>query len=141
MNWFSKKNLILVAVIFVVGIVWYGLNVSNTSQTSTDGKSLTFSGAAGTKTVAYADLTSIDYVTDPDWGTASGGGSTGFSHYGQWTSTSLGTYTAYVDTRVKACILFKTAKETFAVNVEGADTTHAFYQTCLEWWQNERWKE
>lgn len=136
----SKMKNLIVIVIVVAGftiLYWTG-QIGSVSLDRTDG-GLVISGPDGTTaSIDFQDVVAIEYVAQPDYGSAIDGGERTGILFGGWQSDAFGPYSAFVSTRIEGCILFRTGSGTVAFNYESGDTTRQFYESVLQYWEGQR---
>lgn len=90
---------------------------------------MTFTGPDNkSTTIDFSDIISLEFLSDPDYGTAINGGTLHKCMYGIWDSPSFGTYHAYIDPQYHCCVLIQTNSEVIAFNYESDETTKAFFE-------------
>ena len=90
--------------------------------------SVTITGSSGTKeTVRYDNITSLEFCASPDYGQPLSGAMTNGIREGLWASETFGEYTAYAAESIPCCVFFRTGERAYALNLESADVTRAFY--------------
>ena len=122
-----------VTVLAVVAAYFFFFNPGIRVQPGTDG--LTVSAPKSESvTVAYADVTSLTLVSQPDYGVGKPGGHTGDCLYGQWENDAWGSYQLYVNKKVLLCVVIRTDKTVAAVNESSEQETRALWdmlrQSC-----------
>lgn len=78
--------------------------------------------------VYYTDMTAVDYVQSPDFGTPEGGSIAEDTRLGQWRSPQFGSYRSCTQTGLNSCIWIRTAEGAYVISWESDDTTRALYQ-------------
>jgi len=125
-GWISTLTALLIFAIIFVIVRYTGFFKTVGFTTSEDG--LVFSGpSAGSLTVPFSDIDSIEYIAVPDYGTPTEmGGTKNHYRFGTWISPTLGEYTAYSSTRITPCALIRTTGGLILFNYENEDTTKDF---------------
>ena len=124
-----------VVVIFIIMSLVRGKGVTPVSVSIKDGD-LILTGPDGSETVSFSEIESIEFFESPDYGNASGGSEKAGFRCGTWESPDLGTYTAYLNTGIKGCILIKGTKGAWALSVESNETTKIFAETLTKAWND-----
>lgn len=122
-----QKNGIYALIIFVVFTVIYMFFRPVGIKFSSSDEGLNLQGVRDTSvTIPFTDITSVEYVEEPDYGAPKDGGTEGKYMYGTWESSALGTYEAYVATDIKGCVCIRTEAMNYCFNIERSDTTEEF---------------
>lgn len=132
-KYWKKNYLWSLAVLAVVAAYFFFFNPGIRVQPGTDG--LTVSAPKSESvTVAYADVTSLTLVSQPDYGVGKPGGHTGGCLYGQWENDAWGSYQLYVNKKVPLCVVIRTDKTVVSVNESSEQETRALWdmlrQSC-----------
>lgn len=124
-------SILLLLVVIVVVSLWRS-NGKNAMQMQWREDSVSFTDPEGEEfSLAYADITSTEYVQSWDRGDCLDGGSNSFYHYGLWHNDAVGDYHLYASTSCDSCILFRYDGGYLAVSYESDETTHALYESIL----------
>lgn len=124
--------LVILAIMIVISIVSF---VRGENAVGFDWKesSVQITDPGGTScTIHYADVTDIELMEHPNFGTCIRGGSTSFWHYGQWENETWGQYTLCASTEPTLCIVMHTADKTYVLCYESDKTTAALYDSLLQ---------
>ena len=130
----KRKNIIFIAFMLIIATGYYLFVSQGTPafQFSAEKRSFAFTGSKNTSAVFYFDtLTDLDlYDGDvSDYGEPAGGGSViGGYNYGTWKNDSLGTYEAFVSTRMTAYIIARDDEKTAIFNTSNNETTRSLYE-------------
>jgi hypothetical protein len=127
-------NCVLLAAIVVIGLATARLRNGDSQSRNyltfhNEGYISILDNLEQTHTIRYTDITGLQYIADPDFGTAEAG-TTVDDHLliGLWKSSSLGEYIAAADDRINACILIETADGRYVINRENQETTNALFE-------------
>ena len=85
-----------------------------------------------TCTVLYGDITSMEIVESPDWGTCVDGDSSRSYRWGTWENDAWGRYTMYTSTAADICILIRTDTQVIALSYESDDVTTGLMDSLNE---------
>ena len=127
-----SNMLVILAIMIVISIASF---VRGENAVGFDWKedSVQITDPGGTAcTIRYADITDIELMKHPNFGTCISGGSTSFWHYGKWENETWGQYTLCASTEPSLCIVMHTAEETYVLSYESDKTTAALYDSLLQ---------
>lgn len=130
----SNRNLVFIIFLFVIfTFLAYRGTSSPTVQFGSTETTLTLTGPKETSIqLDYADIISAKLVSDPDYGTAADGGTSGKIQYGIWENETWGSYHSFVSSKIPCCIVLYTEDDTTVFNLENQDTTERLYTSLLE---------
>lgn len=135
------RNLIWIFLILVGATIYYFFfsQPGSSMYFSQENNMLTFSGPKNTSAViAISEITALTLEEEPDYGEKEEGGTLlGGNRYGTWHSDSIGTYQAYVTTRVKPCIVISDSEKTIVFNYSNAETTRSLYEQLQDYIEGE----
>ena len=119
----------IMIVAILIGLTGYSFFNSNTASDSSrltlhnDG-SLTLTDSQNSRTtLRYADLLSVQWIEEPDWGEPTSGKIIQGVREGAWHSDTWGDYIASAEEKIPCCMMLQTADQWYAVNYESAAAT------------------
>lgn len=136
----KTKNFIFLFLVLAASTVFYFFysQAASTMTFSQEESSITFSGPRNTNcSFSFSSITDISLDENPSYGISVEGGTLfGGNMYGIWKSDSLGTYQAYVTTKVTPCIIISDNEKTAVFNYSNAETTISLYEQLVEYWKS-----
>ncbi|MCC8102960.1 MAG: PH domain-containing protein [Clostridiales bacterium] len=83
--------------------------------------------------LSFSDVTSMELVSDVDYGSCVSGQSSDSCYYGTWENETWGSYALCVAPSIGSCILVETEEQILVFNFESASTTSALYESLLDY--------
>ncbi len=128
------RDILIIVAVFVVISFLFARGILPSVTFLPGETSLTLKGPEKTQTeISYDEIVSAELVSEPDYGAAAGGGTSGRFHYGTWTNEAWGEYEAFVSEDIPCCILIRTKDGAVAFNTESQDTMERLYPQLLEY--------
>lgn len=128
----GKRNIFILAVIITGFTLFYMLYSQPASSMSFDPDTsvITFYGPKSTSaSFDLHDITGLKLVTKADAGSAVNGGTLfGDNLYGTWSSNSIGSYQAFMTSRIRSYIVISDPEKTAAFNYSDDKTVASLYE-------------
>ncbi|MGM9537772.1 MAG: hypothetical protein ACI3VN_05520 [Candidatus Onthomonas sp.] len=124
-----QRNLIFLILVLIGFTIYYVFNSSDTVALAVNDASLTVTGPDSyTFDLPFSEITSLELLSDVDYGSPSDGAETGSCAYGLWSNGTWGEYTLCVRTDCSAAIALNTESgAVFVINFESDSATESFY--------------
>ncbi|MCD7835009.1 MAG: hypothetical protein LUH00_13660 [Lachnospiraceae bacterium] len=87
-------------------------------------------------TVNYADVTSLDLISDADYGICISGKDSGSKYYGTWENDLWGTYSLCIFTSISNCIVIHANDSVLVFNYESASITESLFEEIQKYCEN-----
>lgn len=137
----KKRGIIFLALVLILATGYYFFVSQGTPvfRFSAEKRTFAFTGSKNTSAVFLFDtLEALEFYegTEQNYGEPAGGGTVwGGYNYGTWKNDSLGTYEAFVSTRMNAYIIARDAEKTAIFNTTNTETTRSLYEQLLQFWK------
>ena len=137
----KKRSIIFLALVLIIATGYYFFVSQGTPvfRFSAEKRTFAFAGSKNTSAVfSFDTLEALEFYdgTEQNYGEPAGGGTVwGGYNYGTWKSASLGTYEAFVSTRMSVYIIARDAEKTAIFNTTNAETTRSLYEQLNDFWK------